>query len=88
LACQTRVEQSGELVVEIMTQKGPTKSDPAADFRKEFAGMPLNKKLTTLIQLEMTTMSAAFDEIANRSVSFGEKLLNRIGNLKKPPAKK
>ncbi|MGH9881372.1 MAG: 2Fe-2S iron-sulfur cluster-binding protein [Pyrinomonadaceae bacterium] len=88
LACQTRAEKSGELVVEIMTYKKPAENDPVSDFRKEFARLPLNRKLATLVQLEVATMVEAFDTIANRSTSVGEKLLDKLGSLGKTKAKR
>jgi ferredoxin len=88
LACQTRAEKAGELVVEIMTYKKPAENDPASDFRKEFASLPLNKKLATLVQLEVATMVEAFDSIADRSASVGEKLLDKLGSLGKTKTKR
>src|SRR5438309_4186085 len=46
LACQTRIERSGELVVAVVPEKDASEKNqrPVSDFRKAFAELPLDKK--------------------------------------------
>ena len=57
-----------------------------ADFKQQFGELPLNKKLTTLIQLEAATMSDAVNTILDKSIAAGEnvidKLTGRVGDKK------
>jgi uncharacterized 2Fe-2S/4Fe-4S cluster protein (DUF4445 family) len=78
LACQTRIERSGELVVGVAPeQDAPEKNQrQVSDFRKDFGELPLDKKLATLIQLEALTMSQAMDAIAAKTLSAGGKVID------------
>ncbi len=49
-----------------------------ADFKKKFSELPLNKKLTTLIQLEAATMSEALNTIVDKSIAAGENVMDKI----------
>jgi ferredoxin len=71
LACQTIVERSGELVVEIIPEE---KQKDVHDVRATFSELPLDKKLVTLIQLEALMMSEAFDTVVDKTLSFGGKV--------------
>ncbi len=77
LACQTIVERSGELVIEIMHEEKQTEAN---DMRATFSQLPLDKKLVTLIQLEALIMSEAFDTVVDKSLSFGGKLMNVLSS--------
>ena len=54
LACQTKVERGGDLVLRPVpvTERQPTEEEQIKDFRREFREMPLQKKLATLVELE------------------------------------
>ena len=82
MGCQAFVEKDGELIVEI-TEGNSMKNDETRDVRKEFAGLPLSKKLTTLVQLEVATVLDAFDEISNRSAALAGKLFEKLEERKK-----
>lgn len=73
LACQTIMERSGELVVEIIPEE---KQKGANDMRATFSELPLDKKVVTLIQLEALMMSEAFDTVVDKTLSFGGKVMN------------
>jgi ferredoxin, 2Fe-2S len=78
LACQTRVERSGELVVAVLPEKAASEKDqrPVSDLRKDFAELPLDKKLVTLVQFEALTMSQAMDAIAAKTLSVGGRVID------------
>lgn len=63
LACQAKAERGGTLVLRPVpvTERAETTEETVRDIRKEFAEMPLQKKLTTLVELEAT---AAFHTLA------------------------
>lgn len=48
------------------------------DFRKKFGELPLNKKVSTLMQLEATTMSEALNTIIDKSISAGESVMDKL----------
>jgi len=81
LACQTKIENPGEVVV--MLNVVPPRStapqvDSQADLRKKFGSLPLSKKLATLVQLEAITMSEAFDSAIEKPLAFGSKTFGAI----------
>ena len=67
LACQTKAEHGGLLILRPVpvTERAETTEETVRDLRKEFAEMPLKKKLTTLVSLEANaayhTLVAAAD---------------------------
>jgi len=80
LACQCRVERSGELSLRLAprTERARTADETARDLRKEFKQLPLERKISTLMQLETIVVSQALDAIADRSLSFGKKLFDSV----------
>src|ERR671932_2694828 len=54
LACQTKVERGGNLVLRPVptTERAETTDETAKEMREEFRRMSLKKKLTTLVSLE------------------------------------
>ena len=67
LACQAKLEKVGEVVV--MTNKKPEEGKPEEDkteeFKKEFAELPLEKKIANLLELEFMTLSETFNVVLN-----------------------
>ena len=51
-----------------------------AEVRKKFGGLPLSKKLATLMQLEAITMSEAFDSAIEKPLQFGSKTFDALMN--------
>ena len=93
LACQTKIENHGEVVVMVSTVKPrrPETVDEEAELRKKFGSLPLGKKLATLMQLEAITMSEAFDSAIEKPLAFGAKTFDAVMNrrrAKNSPAKK
>jgi ferredoxin len=80
LACQAKIENHGEVVV-MATTVSPHHTEPAndeAELRKKFGALPLGKKLATLMQLEVITMSEAFDSAIEKPLAFGSKTFGAI----------
>ena len=66
LACQAKLEKAGEVVV--MTNKKTeeevkTEEDKTEEFKKEFAELPLEKKIANLLELEFMTLSETFNDV-------------------------
>lgn len=81
LACQARIERAGELV--IMT--GETKTheteeqnvdDKNEKYKKEFADMPLEKKIASLVQLEALALGETFSFIINSPFKVFDKAMD------------
>jgi ferredoxin len=67
LACQTKVEHGGDLVLRPVpvTERAETTEESAKEIRKEFREMPLDRKIATLVELEAIAAYQTFSAIAN-----------------------
>lgn len=69
LACQTKIEKSGAIVVKTKEKKKKeteaTEENKIEEFQKEFADLPLEKKVATLLEMEMVTLSETFSFVLN-----------------------
>ena len=88
LACQAKIEKSGEITV--MTMAGETtdnKTDKEEeekkreDFRKEFAEMPLEKKIASLVQLEAMAFSETISFVVNSPYLVFDKVLDVLAEF-------
>jgi ferredoxin len=80
LACQTKIENHGEVVVMVstVTRQHTAPANEEAELRKKFGALPLSKKLATLVQLEAITMSQAFDSAIEKPLAFGSKTFGAL----------
>ena len=81
LACQTKIENHGDVVVMVNAVPPHSSAPPVdqqADLRKKFGSLPLSKKLATLVQLEVLTMSEAFDSAIEKPLAFGSKTFGAL----------
>ncbi len=78
LACQTKVERGGELVLRIVpaTEREPTSEETVKDLRKEFNDLPLGRKLTTLVEFEAATMFQTLSAIIEVPFMLGGKVMD------------
>lgn len=82
LACQAKIEKAGAVV--IMTKKKPKDSaeeakndaDRNEKYRKEFADMPLERKIASLVQLESIALSETVSFIINSPFKIADKVLD------------
>jgi ferredoxin len=83
LACQTKIDNPGEVVV--MTEKKveepvvePTANaaDTNEQYRKEFTEMPLEKKIANLVQLETIALGETVSFIINSPFKIADKLMD------------
>jgi ferredoxin len=78
LACQTKIEHGGDIVIRPVpvTERQETAEEAVKDFRKEFRNMPLDRKLATLMELEAIAAFQTLNTIANLPFTIGEKVLD------------
>jgi ferredoxin len=90
LACQTKVERAGDLVLEPVsaTVRQETTEEVKQDLRAEFRGMPLQQKLATLIELEAIAATQTFKAIADVPASYFEKGLDYVANFGRARARR
>ena len=57
LACATKIERSGEVVIMTDQKKTETSKEPVKDkFQEEFEALPLEKKFAKLFKMEAVTL--------------------------------
>ena len=80
LACQTKVERGGELVLRPVpvTEREETSEEATKDLRKEFRELPLQRKLATLVELEAVTMFQTLSTIIEVPFMIGEKVMGAM----------
>jgi len=79
LACYAKIEKPGVIVVMAKEKKETKPEDKTVDdreeeFRKEFAKLPLEKKIAELMQLEAITLSETFAYVMNGPFKVAEKI--------------
>ncbi len=85
LACQTKVEHSGDVVIQLVTvvHKEKTFEEAARDFRRDFRELPLKKKLTRLVEFEAVTAYETLTSVATLPFTVGEKILDAVARFEK-----
>lgn len=78
LACQTKIERGGELVLRPvpLTERAETTQETVKELSKEFRELSLKKKLATLAELEAVTMVQALSAIADAPSKVAGKVLD------------
>lgn len=79
LACQAKIEKSGELVIMTEEKKEETKSAPAEEtdqYVKDFTDLPLEKKIAKLAKLEVIALGETISFVINSPFTIGEKVLD------------
>jgi len=78
LACQTRIERAGDLVLEPVpvTEREETAEEAVRDFRREFRKMPLGQKLSALVEFEAVTAMQTLNAVASVPSLLAEKVLD------------
>lgn len=84
LACQARIDHPGEVTImtkekekeKAASEPQETNADPSEAYRKEFAELPLEKKIANLVQLESIALGETVSFIINSPFKIGEKLMD------------
>ncbi|MEP7037281.1 MAG: 2Fe-2S iron-sulfur cluster-binding protein [Acidobacteriota bacterium] len=99
LSCQTKLEKVGEITI-MITQKNEenkpeTEEEKINEFRKEFEDLPLEKKIASLVELEVIALRDTFSLVLNSPylvagkimdvmAEFGMKIENEDRKAKRP----
>jgi len=77
LACQTKIETPGEIVVMTNKKKENTPAeDNSEQYKKEFSELPLEKKIATLVRLEAIALGETFSFIIDSPFKVFDKLMD------------
>lgn len=94
LAEQTKIEKAGEIIVmstEKKAEEKPTEQETQEKYRKDFEALPLQKKISSLLELEAIALSETLSFIFNspsKIVSMGMDVLAEMGLKLEDDAKK
>lgn len=80
LACQARLEHTGDLVIRLapVEEKHEGSAQTKDELSKGFRDLPLDKKMTTLAELEAVTMMQTINTILAFPFSMSEKVLDLL----------
>jgi ferredoxin len=82
LACQSKLEKQGEIIAMPTAAK---KEEPTPtlfeQFKKEFAGLPLQEKISQILELESLTLSDSFSAVLNLPYTIGEKVRDMMAEV-------
>ena len=82
LACQAKIEKAGEVVVmtkekvKDAAEEAKGADDRSEEYRKEFAEMPLEKKIANLVHLETIALGETVSFIINSPFKIADKVLD------------
>jgi ferredoxin len=78
LACQTKVEHGGQVVLRPVpaTERAETSDETAKDLRKEFRELPFQRKLATLVEFEAVTVYQALAALVEVPFTIGGKVMD------------
>ena len=84
LACQARIDKEGEISVktkESATAKEEKKPETEEEYRKRFSELPLDKKISELVQLEAIALSDTLSFVFNSPYTIGDKLMHLMAQF-------
>ena len=85
LACQTRFESPGEVVIMTKEKDAPkteaTAEAESAKYAEDFTGLPLEQKIATLVRLEAIALSETVSFVFNSPYLVFDKLLDVLGEF-------
>lgn len=79
LACQAKINEPGEIVVmtnETVKESKETEAETGEKYVKEFAELPLEKKIAELVHLEAITLGETFSFILNSPYLVFDKVMD------------
>lgn len=81
LACQTKIEGQGDIVLNVATHRTHGATPPVdlpADIQKKFGELNLNQKIAALLKFEAITMSEALDAAIQKPLAVGTRAFDSI----------
>ncbi|MET0754366.1 MAG: hypothetical protein ABWZ66_13370 [Pyrinomonadaceae bacterium] len=84
LACQAKIEKSGEVTVmtkeKVKEEKEPTEARKE-EYRKEFEELPLEKKIASLVELEAIALGETLSYVINSPYKAVEKVMDVLAEF-------
>lgn len=83
LTCQAKISGEGEIVI-LTHEKKDKRADEEKkheEFRKEFDALPLEKKISKLIELEMVTLGETLNFVLNSPYEIGGKVVDFLSGF-------
>lgn len=81
LSCQAKIAATGEIVVETKEKVEETPVDLNETYRKEFAELPLDKKVANLMHLEAMTLGETFSFLLNSPQTIVGKVMDVLAQF-------
>ncbi len=84
LARQAKIEKSGEVVImtkEKVQEEKDAGKEKQEQYRKEFEELPLEKKISSLMELEAIALGETFSFVLNSPYKIGEKVLDVLAEF-------
>jgi ferredoxin len=82
LACQTKIERSGEITVMVKEKVVETDEEKKErNFRQDFQELPLEKKFATLVEIETVALGETVNFIANLPFTIGNKVVDLMAKF-------
>jgi ferredoxin len=76
LSCQAKIGKVGEIIVVTIKKEDAKDEDFNEEYRREFADLPLEKKISNLLQLEMMTLGETFSFILDSPYKIVGKVMD------------
>jgi ferredoxin len=83
LSCQAKIEKAGEISILTHEKKDPRAEEEKRheEFRREFDALPLEKKISRLVELEAVALGETFNFVLNSPYKIGEKIIDLLGEF-------
>jgi len=87
LACQARLEKAATIVVETRfvevagEQKPEPETEPFENYKKRFAALPLEQKMSEISQLEAIALADTFGFVMNAPYAVGNKVTDILAGI-------
>ena len=85
LACQAKLEKSGEVVIMTKEKKEaeeqPKTEKTKEEFKKEFEEMPLEEKISSLLELEAMALSETLSFVINSPYAVANKVMDVMADF-------
>ena len=75
LACQAKIEGEGEITIVTKETVEEKPVETEEEYRKRFAELPLEKKISELVQLEAIALSDTLSFVINSPYAIGDKIM-------------
>ncbi len=83
LSCQAKISGEGEIIILTHEKKDkrPEEEKKHEEFRKDFDALPLEKKISKLIELEMVTLSETLNFVLNSPYEIGGRVVDFLSGF-------